>query len=137
MPLSEQEYQLLLRQLRGTLRESGLGAVDERIISDLRGSEGPFYDLVVYLKHLIEEVSLGSDAQLREVLRRIRNAVRTESDQPIAGVRVELSPEERQRYEIERIEFTPSSEFQEIAQELSDILEDLQRDYDSRGETAT
>src|SRR5260370_546537 len=137
MPLSEQEYQLLLRQLREILRANGLGAIDERIISDLRGSEGPFYDLVVYLKHLIEEVSLGSDAQLREVLRRIRNAVHTDSEQPIAGVRVELSPEERQRYQIERIEFTPDSEFQQIAQELGEILEDLQGDYYSRDETAT
>jgi len=36
MPLSDEQYQELLQSLRLSVREEGLGAVDERIVSQIR-----------------------------------------------------------------------------------------------------
>jgi hypothetical protein len=134
MPLNDRNYRDILEHIRVSLRERELGGVDERIMSDLRGSEGPFYDLVFYLKHLIEEVSLGSDEQLRGVLRRIRSTVHTQSGEPVQGIRVELLPEERERYGIRQVDFAPTPELQEVASELRDLLQEIQADRHGRNE---
>ena len=130
MPLNDRDYQDILQNLRRSLREQGFGGIDERIVSDIRGSEGSYYDLAFYLKHLIEEVSLGSDEQIREVLRRVRGAVHTESGQPVDGIRVQLSPEEAERYSTREVDFAPSSDLREIATELRGVLEELHADRD-------
>ena len=130
MPLSDNEYLEILQSLRQTMREAGLGSVDERILSDLRGSEGPFYDLTIYLKLLISEFSLGSDEQLRNVLRRVRRSVKTESGDPVQGFRVQLSPEESRRYETEFVDFAPPPQLEQIIAELRSILEELRSDWD-------
>jgi len=77
MPLSDEQYQELLQSLRRFLRREELGALDERIVSQIRGSEGAYYDLVTYLRLLISEMSLGADDQLRSVLRRVRESAQT------------------------------------------------------------
>jgi hypothetical protein len=77
--MTNEDYRDILETTRRMLRELGLSGVDERIMSDIHGSEGPFWDLIYYMKHLTEEISLGSDAQLSGVLRRVRQHARTES----------------------------------------------------------
>jgi hypothetical protein len=115
------------------LREAGLSGVDERIMSDIHGSEGPFWDLTYYLKHLAEEITLGSDVQLGNVLRRVRSHVRTELGQAVEGVRVTVSGEDRERYGVEQIDFAPNPELGEIAQELRALIHEL--DEDHRGDS--
>lgn len=117
MPLSDEQYRDLLQSLRRSLRREELGAVDERIVSQIRGSEGAYYDLVTYLRLLISERSLGADDQLRSVLRRVRESAETESGRPIAGFRIQLTPEESRLYNTDSFDFAPAPDVQESASE--------------------
>ena len=127
--MTDQDYREILRSTREMLRESGFSGADERIMSDLRGSDGPFWDLTFYLKHLTEEIALGSDDQLSGVLRRVRTNVQTESGETIQGVRVYMVGEDRKRYETDHIDFAPDPQLDEIASELRALLEELYDDY--------
>ena len=84
--MNDRDYRELLRFTRDQVASVGLGAIDERIMSNMRGSEGALWDLTFYLKHLREEIQLGSDAEYRETLRRVRAHVETESGGPIQGI---------------------------------------------------
>lgn len=85
--MTNDDYKEILQETRKLLMQRGLGGVDERIMSDIHGSEGPFWDLMYYLKHLSEEVSLGADTKLSSVLRRFRHYVGTESGDMVEGIR--------------------------------------------------
>src|SRR4030095_11860813 len=102
--MTNEDYRTLLRETRTHIAEVGLRVLDERITSNMRGSEGPFWDLLYYLKHLREEIQLGSDTHYRETLRRFRQHVATDSGAPVAGIRIELSPEEAERYGVSRLD---------------------------------
>lgn len=45
MPLRDEDYRDLLQSTRQAVRTAGLGSIDEQILSEIRGSEGPFHDL--------------------------------------------------------------------------------------------
>jgi len=128
MPLRDENYRDLLQSMRRAVRSAGLDSLDERILSEVRGSEGPFDDLTLYLKLLIAEMSLGSDAQLRAVLRRVRQVAETESGRAIDGFRVQLSPEESRLYNTDSFDFAPAAGIQEILSELHGVLEELYGD---------
>ena len=64
--MTNEDYRELLRATRTQVAEVGFRALDERIISNLRDSDGPFWDLLFYLKHLREEVQLSLIGALRE-----------------------------------------------------------------------
>jgi len=127
--MTNEDYKEILQSMRKMLGNAGFGGIDERIMSDIHGSEGSFWDLIYYLKHLTEEVSLGSDVQLSNVLRRVRRHVQTESGDIIEGVRVTVSNDDRQRYDVEHIDFTPSPELGYIAKELRALIEELDEDH--------
>jgi len=132
--MTDKDYREILEFARQTLKQAGFGGIDERIMSDMRGPEGPFWDLVYYLKRLTEELALGSDVQQGNVLRRIRRHVETESGQPVEGVRVVMSDEDRKRYDLEYIEFVPNPQFGEIAQELRALINELREDHQMNDE---
>ena len=129
--MTNQEYQDLLQSTRQMLRAAGLGAVDERIMSDIRGSEGAFWDLTYYLKHLTEEVALGSDLQLGNVLRRVRRHVHTQSGESIEGVRVAVSEQDRGRYNVDHIDLAPNPELGQVADDLRTLINELTEDHRS------
>lgn len=133
--MTNEDYRDLLRATRIQVAERGLSALDERITSNMRGSDGPFWDLLFYLKHLREEIQLGSDVQYRETLRRVRQHVQTESGAPVEGIRIEFSPEEAERYNMRDLVITPSRELGEIGEELGELIEALRRDHDRNSET--
>jgi len=128
--MTNEDYYEILESTRRMLRKFGLSGVDERIMSDIRGSEGPFWDLIYYLKHLTEEIALGSDAQIAGVLRRVRHNVRTEAGEEILGIRLDLVGEDRERYDMHHIDFAPDPVLGEIAQELRSLIDDLYDDHD-------
>jgi len=128
--VTDDDYRAILRQARSQALELGLSGLDERITSAMRGSDGPFYDLLFYLKHLREEVQLGSDTEYRETLRRVRRYVRTESGEPVAGVRIEFTPTDADRYGMENLDLAPSREFGAIAEELEQLIEALREQHE-------
>ena len=136
--MKDEDYRDVLLFTRKLLNKAGLAAIDERIMSDIHGSEGAFWDLLYYLKHLTEEVALGSDIHLSNVLRRVRRYVETDSGEQIEGVRVLISEEDRDRYKVEKIDFAPNPELGQLAQELraliEELLQDHRRDSNRRGE---
>jgi hypothetical protein len=127
--MTNEDYRDILQSAREMLRQAGLSGIDERIMSDIHGSDGPFWDLLYYLKHLTEEVALGSDAQLSNVLRRVRRHVRTESGETVEGIRVTVSDEDRGRYNVDYIDFTPDPQLGEIALQFRALIDELDEDY--------
>jgi hypothetical protein len=87
MALNDTDYAEILSFLRRLLQQNELGSMDDRLARSLRGSDGAYYDLVFYLKRLIEEINLGTVRQLGSVLSRFRDVVETESDHDRAGLR--------------------------------------------------
>jgi len=132
--MNEQDYRELLRFTRAQVAKVGLGAVDERIMSNMRRSEGALWDLTFYLKHLREEIQLGSDAEYRETLRRVRRHVETQTGRPIEGIRIELSADDAERYGMRHFEITPNAELGEIATELSLFIESLTAEQNDESE---
>lgn len=136
--MNNEDYRDILQFTRRVLNQAGFATIDERIMSDIHGSEGAFWDLTYYLKHLTDEVTLGSDIHLSNMLRRVRQHVRTESGEPIEGFRVVISEEDRERYNADQIDFAPNPELGELAQELRSLIEELyedhRRDSNQRGE---
>jgi hypothetical protein len=128
--MNDNDYRELLRFTRAQVLNLGLGAIDERIMSRMRGSEGALPDLMFYLKHLREEIQLGSDIEYRETLRRVRRHVQTESGRPVEGIRIDLSPEDAERYGMDHLEIRPSAELGEIAQQLDSLVESLFTEQD-------
>jgi hypothetical protein len=129
--MKDEDYRDILQFTRSALRKAGLGAIDERIMSDIHGSEGPFWDLTYYLKHLTEEIALGSDIHLSNVLRRVRRHAGTESGEPIEGVKVIISDQDRERYNAREIYFAPDPELGELAEELRTLIGQLYEDHRS------
>lgn len=127
--MKDEDYRDILQFTRKALNKAGLTAIDERIMSDIRGSEGPFWDLTYYLKHLTEEVALGSDIHLSNVLRRVRRHARTASEEPIERVRVVISDEDRERYDAKEIDFAPDPELGKVAEELRALIEELYEEH--------
>ena len=126
--MNDQDYREILRMIRHRLKDFGLGNIDERIISNMRGSEGAFWDLERYLKNLQEEMRLGSDLQYREIMQRVGAYVLTESKEPLRGIRIELSREERERYQMPYVDIAPNREMSRIAEELGVLLNELRND---------
>jgi len=123
--MDDKDYKEILQFTRELMRNRGFAAVDERILSDMRGSEGAYWDLTYYLKHLVEEIALGSDRQLVNVLRRYRENVRVEAGGPIVGIRVEMSEEDRKRFDRQYFDFEPNHELGEIAEDLKLLIHEL------------
>ena len=132
MALKEEEYQELFQSIRKTMQGSGLSSIDEQIMSRFKGSEGHFYDLAMYLRLLVEYMSLSSDFQFRTDLQRIQEVAETESGHPIEGVRLQLSPEEAKLYKIETINLMPIAANQKIVEELHSVLDELDSDWEDR-----
>lgn len=128
--MNNEDYNELFRFMRTQVVERGFGALDERIISNMRDSNGAFWDLLYYLKHLREEIHLGSDAQYRETLRRMRKYVRTESLNPMVGIKIQLSLEDSERYGVHELEIAPSRELSQISEEIGTLIEALNADRD-------
>jgi hypothetical protein len=130
--MTDSDYKDIFHTIRHRLRELGFGMIDESIISNMRGSDGAFWDLNHYLKELREQVRLGSDHKYRETMLRTNRYVETESGRPIEGIRVSLSEEERQRYDMPQLDILPSPEMDQIAQDLDKLMKELVLDYQQR-----
>ncbi len=128
MALNDTDYAEILSFLRRLLQQNGLGSMDDRLTRSIRGSEGAYYDLVFFLKRLIEEINLGTDRQLGSVLSRFRDVVETESDQSIQGIRVSLTEEEQRVFQTETIDFAPDPQSQEVVTDLLRLLDELHTD---------
>jgi hypothetical protein len=133
--MNNDDYRAILQETRRKAADFGLRAIDERIISNMRGSDGPFWDLLYYLKHLREEVQLGSDVQYRETLQRIRQHVVTESGAPVEGIRINFSPEDADRYGMTHLDLAPSRELGSIAEEIDSLIEALNNDRQRNSES--
>lgn len=133
--MNDQDYRELLRTMRAQVSNLGLGAVDERIMPSMRESDGPFWDLTFYLKHLREEIQLGSDTEYRETLRRVRRHVETESGEPVEGIRIDFSPADAERYQIPHLDIKPSSELGDIARQLDELIRSLITDHERTSDT--
>jgi hypothetical protein len=131
--MNNEDYREILAFIRALLRKNDLGAIDERLVSELKGQEGAFFDLRRYLDLLRGEISLGTDTTLSGILRRFRRHVRTESGEEIAGVRMTLTEGDRERLDRQFVDFEPDASFTELAEELKEIIAFLDDDHKNEG----
>jgi hypothetical protein len=131
--MQNEDYREILAYIRELLRKNGLGAIDERLVSELKGQEGAFFDLRRYLDLFRGEISLGTDATLSGILRRFRRHVRTQSGEEIAGIRMTLTEGDGERLNRQFIDFEPDASFTELAKELQEIIALLDEDYRNEG----
>lgn len=82
----------------------------------------------------MDEMSLGSDTHFQAVLRRVRETAETESGQPIQGFRIQLTPEESRRYNVDSFDLASAPEIRELVTELHSVLEELFEDRRDRPE---
>ena len=131
--MNDEDYREIYSYIRSLLKENRLADLDERILSDLKGREGAFFDLREYLHLLRAEIALGSDTSFSRTLRRFRRHVRTENGGDIAGLRLVFTEGDQDRVNQDFVDLVPSAAFTELAQELNQIISMLDNDYESRG----
>ena len=127
--MTNQDYREILDFTRRMLREVGFIAIDGRIMSDIRESEGPFSALIYFLERFREEIALGSGNQISGVLSRVNRHAQTESGGVIQGIRVNLSDEDLEQQSRAHIDFTPDPKLDKVAQEFRKLIEELIQDY--------
>lgn len=137
MALTDNDYVEILAFLRQVLQENRLGAIDEKLATQLARSESPYFALVDYLKLLSVEVSLRTDDQLRTVMARFREVVATESGEPIAGIRVEFPENESRIYQTSHMDLESDPEALEFAREIHQLIDELHRDHYGRPNTGS
>jgi hypothetical protein len=124
--MTDEEYRDILQSTREWLKQVGFGGIDERLMLSFRESRGPFHDLIRYLEALAEEIALGSDVQLANVLRRLRQHVQTESGGAVEGIRVLMSDNERRLYQESQIDFALDPSLSEVVRDIREVITDLE-----------
>lgn len=120
--MRESEFEELLRFIQERMRETGLGAVNERIVFDVRQEPRRASELVdEYLRALESEWYLGSAESSRAVLGRLREVASTEDGGEITGIELELSPADRDLFGQESIDLFVAPERQALVDDLRSL----------------
>ena len=124
--MNENEFTELLQFLQSTANQRGFGALNDRIIEQIRGEALPSAErLDRYLTAFIQELEFGSEGPPREALLRLREVATSDRGQPIDGVRVELSASGRELFDVEEIDLLVTPDRSQLIGELRDLRTDL------------
>jgi hypothetical protein len=114
----------VLRHLEGGLRSSGLADLAMRLAgSDLPAD--PRSRLLRYLEVLESELQAGSERSAGRVLQRLQAVARTEDGGRIEGIEIELSPAERDLYDVDLLELVGDHGLGRLAGEVHALRNDL------------
>ena len=126
--MNEDDYGALLRYARAVVRRSGRTDLDERAFSSrLRDVPDTAGAAIAYLSAVRDEVSLGTEQNAREAMRRFRG-VRTESGEPVSGITVDVSAEDAQALGTESVRLVGSPRLDEVVAELDELIRSLEDD---------
>lgn len=100
--MEEGEYADLMRHIAGAMRKLGLIDLAERIFSDISIDAGPPSTQVDrFLAALESEIGLEASVTTGRIVDRLNDVARTAEGQPIEGIELELSAEDRALYGVD------------------------------------
>lgn len=133
MPLSREDHVAILRHLRTELRRTD-PELQALVAEHVEPHDDPSRYLLDYISVLARVMSERSAGAHGRILNLLNQAVRTEDGGPIRGVRVELSPAERDLLQFDHVDLAALPDRTEIVGELLSLHEDISRDEQSRGD---
>ena len=126
MPLSDEDYQELLRHLQKHLRRAEpemFERLAERI--DFEGTQRQ--RVIRYLHNLIGMMKERSSGSFSNILDLLNRNISTEDGKPIDQIRVVLTPEEQQLYQIDEIDLSELPDRTKLIMDLQKILDSLEQ----------
>ena len=134
MPLTDEEYLEILRHLQRRLNEAE-PELYERLAEKMDFDGTPRQRAVRYLRSLIGMMRERSSGSYASVLNLLNKSISTEDGHPIAGIRVDLSPQEQQLYQMDEIDLSELPDRSRLIEELQAILDRLTNEPDNYNES--
>lgn len=129
--MNEAEYADILQFTQRRMQEYGLASLNDRIVSDLRVHlDNPSTRLLRYLDALESELRLRTASTVRTITERFRATVDTESGQPIDGLSVLLSEEDRDLFGTEVVDLKGDSNLDALVSEIAELRAELSETRD-------
>jgi hypothetical protein len=126
MSLSPSDYGEILAHLRKEVQDARLAQIDAAIMEDIKFSETPKQELSYYLKGLYTELSLISQRQFLKTQFILNENVRTENGEKIVGIKVELTPQEKDLFQVDEIDLSKALIPDEAIRGILELIEIIQ-----------
>jgi hypothetical protein len=130
MGLSREDCVLLTRQIEGLIREYDPVAL-EPVLNSTERYDDPRRYVTGLLRTLMRYYSERSGGRHGPILDRVNRYVRQADGSPVRGISVELTPGERERYQLDEVNFAGLPDRNEFVDELERILGDVIREIDN------
>jgi hypothetical protein len=127
MALSREDCLELFRDLEGLLREYDPRGY-EAIFRSAEGAEDPSRAIVNFLRTMIHYYAERSGGEHGRILDDLNNYVRQANGQPIRGISVVLSPDERERFDTREVDLALLPDRSELLQDLNTLIRDIARE---------
>jgi hypothetical protein len=127
--MTESEVAELLQHIRRLLVTIGMPDLAERAAETSEPGDSVQAQTLAFLDALEVELRLGGSETVRTLINRLNETVKTENNEPIRGVEVELSALDRRLYGADRIELGGSARVQELADELRAFREEVRTSF--------
>ena len=124
------EFSELLQYVREEVRRRGFGDLDQLLVrSRLADMEGAQRQLLAYLEGLRDEIALGSEDVMRQIMTRFRE-IRTADGRPVQGVVVAVEEADVPIYGTRRLDLAGSAELDDLVGQLDALMAELREDVD-------
>lgn len=128
--MTEEEFGELLEFVRAAVRSQGRADLDELLVGSRRiDAVMPQGQLLAYLEGLRDEIALRADRTTRQMMLRLRE-IRTENDDPILGVTVDIMDEDVAVYGARSIDISGSPELDSVVSDLNELIAQLRESGD-------
>jgi hypothetical protein len=127
MPLSRNDFAAITRHLQREVQQLDPEA-HALVVQYTERSDDPRRYLLDYLRSLIKIMSERSSGAHGRVLNLLNAYVRTADGRPVRGIRLELSPIEREVYQRETVDLASLPDRDEFVAELLKLYNDLIED---------
>jgi hypothetical protein len=127
MPLSIEDHIAILRRLQSALRQVD-PELQSLVVEHVESSDDPRRHLLDYLSVLARLMSERSSGAHGMILNTINRSMRTETGGPVRGIRLELSPIEREDLQREHVDLAALPDRTQIVERLKALHDDILRE---------
>ena len=127
MALSAQDHVAILRHLQSEVRQAD-PELHALVVQHVESRDDPSQYLLDYLAVLARVTSERSAGSHGRILNLLNQSVRTESGGPVRGLRLELSPTEREMLQREHVDLAELPDRSELVEALKTLHDDIARD---------
>jgi hypothetical protein len=130
MAISSREARELLTYIRRTLQELGSAELDTAVMGEVRWGGNAAENLNAYLRLLLQVLAERSRESYDQALSRIQNHVRLADGGEVKGIRVVLTPDEVEFYNVREVTLAEAPDYRQLSRDLESYIRDLTRDLD-------